>query len=143
MESEKVVQIKDQKIATEICEAEFDRFVDAMDLDVDPAGMDDEDKESFVAAKRSIIRAMKSGRLVVNAEGEIEYTPTKGDTEKITFSEPKGASYMAMDSKKKGHDVAKTYATMADMTGQSIQRFSKMHNRDIKICTNVMILFLA
>lgn len=143
-ENENVVQLDARpRVGTEVCEAEFQKFVEAMDLDVDPKGMDEEDKESFVSCKRIMMRAMEDGSLVVNENGECVYTPKKGKTDPITFYEPTGASYMAMDSKKKGHDVSKTYATMADITHQDIIRFSKMANRDIKVCSAIVQLFLA
>lgn len=131
------------KVAPEVCETYFEQFVEAMDLDVDPVGMDDEDKTSFVNAKRVMIAAMMDGSLVINDDGEPVYTPKKGHTDPITFHEPTGASYMAMDSKKKGHDVGKVYATMADITRCPATRFAKMANRDVKVCQAIIALFLG
>ena len=132
--------------SNEVAENDFARFVDLMDLDVDPDGMDDEDKMTFQDAKRKIMRAIKAGSLVVNEEGEILYTTTApGDSggKLIRFAEPDGAAIAAMDSKKRGHDIGKTYACMAAITKQSPQLFGKMKNRDIKICQAILALFLA
>lgn len=139
--SAKVIPIASNDVA----EADFARFVDLMDLDVDPDGMDDEDKMSFQDAKRKIIRAIKAGSLVVTEAGEPRYTTTAPGSEGkvILFAEPDGAAIAAMDSKKRGHDVGKMFACMAAITKQSPTLFGKMKNRDIKICQAILALFLA
>lgn len=133
----------EQKVATEVAEQEFDRFVEAMDLDVDPAGMDDDDKASFKVAKRRIITGIERGQIVVDEKGQPVFTPSMGNTSAIVFYEPRGASLMASDQKKKGHDVAKMLATLADMTKQPPARFSDMVNRDLKIVLALGNLFLG
>lgn len=132
---------KQQVVAPEVAEAEFERFTEAMDLDVDPQGMDDEDKKGFIDCRRKVVNAIVEGRLVIDEKGQPVFTPSEGGS--ITFREPRGSALMAMDSKKKGHDFSKLYATMAETTEQPITRFSKMANRDLKVCTAVMTLFLA
>lgn len=134
----------DQQVAAEVAESEFERFCDAMDIDTDPLEMDEEELKGFAATKRALIKSMCAGQLVIDEAGRPVYTPRLGDNRTpIVFSEPTGASYMAMDSKKKSHDVTKMYAAMADMTGQPIVRFSRMANRDIKVCQKIIVLFMA
>lgn len=135
--------IKGKKIATEECERQFQEWVEAMDLRFDPSAWDDDDRSSFLQARDALIYAMESGHLVLNDESLLVYTPKLGDTNPITFYEPSGASFMAMDKKKQGHDVAKTYATLADFTKQSPGLFAKMKSRDIKVCNAIMMLFLG
>lgn len=132
-----------ETIAADVAEHEFMRFVEAMDLDVDPTGWDDEDKRSFEEAKRKLVSALRSGKLVIDEHGQPVFTPSQPPTDPITFYEPTGATLMAMDQKKKNHDVAKMYAAMADMTRQPMTRFSKMVNRDVKICTAIASLFFG
>lgn len=131
-------------VAKEVAEAEFERFADIMDLDIDPAGMDEEDKTGLEQNKKRIISAIQKGALVVNDKGEPVFTPqrTQG-LEDITFHEPTGASLMAMDRKKKNHDISKMFATMADMTGGHSNSFSKMKMSDLKVCLAVTTLFLG
>lgn len=134
-------------VAEDLAEQEFQRFADAMDLDIDPKGMDDDDRAAFKHAKRRFIQSMMIGKLVVDEKGQPIYTPSGNgapneDLKPITFREPSGASLMAMDSKKKDHSVEKTMAFMADQTGESPSRFAKMPNRDLKICMAVSGLFL-
>lgn len=128
----------------ESAELEFDRFVDLMDLDVDMADMDDEDKKDFTLEKGKIVKALQRGSLVISDQGEPIYTPVRSDNKgAITFHEATGASLMAMDRKKKNADVTKMYATMADMTKEPIVRFANMKMFDVKICTAITTLFLA
>jgi hypothetical protein len=131
-------------VVEEVAEQEFIRFVDAMDIDVDPEGMDEEDRKGFVQQKTKIVSAIKSGALVINDNGEPVYTPVRtNDATPITFFEPTGASLMAMDRKKKTEDIGKFYAAMGDITKTSAGVFSKMRMSDLKICMAITTLFLA
>lgn len=131
---------REKKVATEVAEHEFVRFCEAMDLDTEPKG-DDEDLRSYNETKRRIVDAICEGRLVVDEDGQPVFTPSDGGS--ITFYEPEGSSLLAMDQKKSGHNVGKSFAVLAAMTKQPAMRFSKMKNRDLKICQAVMVLFLG
>jgi len=133
-----------EKIALEVAEAEFTRFGDLMDLDLDPLDMDEEDKKGFEQQKKRVISSIQNGSLIINENGEPIFTPTvKEGANPLTFHEPTGASLMAMDHKKRTEDVGKLYATMADMTGSSTGIFSKMKMRDLKVCMAITTLFLG
>ena len=132
-------------VAVDMAEAEFDRFAESMDLDLDTAGMDAEDLTAFAKQKNRIIRAITKGALVVNDNGEAVYTPHRPSSkhkEAITFHERTGASLMAMDSKKKNHDVAKTYATMGDMCRVHQNIFAVLAGEDIKVCEAIYALLM-
>lgn len=131
----------DKKVATEVAEAEFERFADAMELDVDRTHMDDADKAAFLSNYRTFIQAVERGRLSVNDKGEPVYTPSSGDP--LTFHEPEGADLMQSDGRKAGHDVKKFYTIMGAMTKTSALRFEKMANRDLKVCQSIALLFLG
>ena len=131
------------KVALEVAEKEFDRFTNDMDLDVDEKFMDEGDLTAFNKQKRRIITAICNGSLVINDNGEAVYTPQKsGDIEPLVFHERTGASVMAMDSKKKNHDMAKTYAVMGDITKVHQNTFAKMKGIDIKICEAIFALLM-
>ena len=133
------------KIALEVANAEFERFTEEMDLDIDTAKMDDEDKTAFEKQKSRVIRAIQRGALIINEEGEAVYTPyhpRSGHKEPITFHERTGASLMAMDGKKKGHDVAKTYAVLADMCGVHQNVFAGLVGPDVKTCEALFSLLM-
>ena len=128
-------------ITEEVAKAEIARFAEAMDLDLDPAGMDDEDKKSLAEAERKLVRAMLAGQLVINECGEPVVKTSAGQT--ITFKEPKGAALMEMDQRKKSHDIARLYTVMGAITGLPTKTFSDMANRDVKVCIAITNLFLG
>jgi len=124
---------------------EFDRFIEDMDLDLDTADMDQEDLNAFNRQKKRIIRAIEKGSLVINENGEAVYTPANPKskhTEAITFHERTGASLMAMDTKKKNHDVAKTYAVLADMCKVHQNVFAGLVGTDVKVCEALFALLM-
>ena len=132
------------KIALEVAESEFTRFVDLMDLDVELSDMDEDDRKGFKQQKDRMISAIRSGSLVINDSGEPIFTPQRtSDCNSITFYEPTGASLMAMDRKKKTEDIGKLYATMGDMTKTNANIFSKMKMADLKVCMAIATLFLG
>ena len=135
----------DNKVAKEVAEAEFDRFVECMDLELDAADMDAEDLTQFTKQKNRLIRAIEKGTLVFNDNGEAIYTPQNERSkirDAITFHERTGASLMAMDGKKKNHDVAKTYAILADMCKVHQNVFAGLVGTDIKICEALFSLLM-
>ena len=133
----------ENKIAPEAAELEFDRFIDAMDILVDTAKLDAEDLTGYNKLRDRIIDAVCKGALVFNDDGEAVYTPQHRNskhTDPITFHERTGASLMAMDGKKKGHDVAKTYAILGDMCKVHPSVFAGLVGRDIKVCEALFAL---
>lgn len=132
-------------IDKETAEAEFNRFVEEMDLDLDTADMDAEDLTAFNKQKSKIVRAIQKGNLLVNDKGEAVYTPCHARSkhlDAITFHERTGASLMAMDGKKKNHDVSKTYAVMADMCKVHPSVFAGLVGADIKVCEALFALLM-
>lgn len=139
-----VVAISDRnesKIPRELAESEFERFAEAMDLDIDRTRMDADDQKGLDEAKQVLFRAMERGQLVIDEKGQPVFTPSSG--EPITFYEPTGASFISMDAKKKDHQVAKLIAIMADITRLPEKIFSKLPNRDFKVCRTIVTLFLG
>lgn len=128
-------------IALEVAEAEFERFAVKMRLDLDPSGLDSDDKKNLADAKRRFLTAMQQGLLIVDDAGQPVFTPEQG--EPITFYRPRGATLMAMDVKKAGHDITKGLAAMAEMTKQNIVRYHDMPMPDLRICQAIVALFLG
>ena len=135
----------ENKVDIKTAESEFERFVEAMDLDLDTADMDNEDVVAFKKTKNRLIHAIQKGSLVFNEDGEAVYTPINvksKHTDAITFHERTGASLMAMDTKKKGHDVAKTYAVLGNMTGLHQSVFAGLVGIDVKICEAIFAFLM-
>lgn len=132
-------------VAKDMADAEFERFAELMDLDLDTSGMDSEDLTQFTKLKNRVIRAIEKGALVINDNGEAVYTPqnTKSKCQdSLTFHERTGASLMAMDGKKKNHDIAKTYAVMADMCKVPVNTFAGLVGIDVKVCEALFALLM-
>lgn len=134
-----------EKIEKEVATGEFERFIESMDLYFDTNEMDAEDQTSFNKSKNRLIRSIQKGDLVINDDGEAVFTPANKKSrhkDPITFHERTGASLMAMDGKKKNHDVAKTYAVMADMANCHPKVFAGLMGNDVKICENLFVLLM-
>ena len=138
--------VDEPKVYREFAEAEFARFVDLMDLDIDEATLDDEDKKGLFENKRRIINALMAGSLVVNDKGEPIFTPARVGSSShhpITFHEPSGSAVMEMDRKKDGHDIGKMVAVMANVTATNPAKFAGLKYADLKVCMAIMMLYLG
>ena len=127
----------EEKIDISVAEAEFERFAEAMDIDIETMNMDEDDQSQFDKIKRRVIRAIQKGSLIVNDNGEAEYTPQNGKSRRkdpLTFYERTGAALMAIDDKKRGHDVARMYAVMGNMCKVHPSVFAGLVGTDIKVC---------
>lgn len=137
--------MSEDKLDKDTAQAEFDRFVECMDLDLDTSQMDAEDLTAFNRQKGKVLRALQRGNLIINDNGEAVFTPTNPRSkykEAITFHERTGASLMAMDGKKKNHDVSKTYAVMADMCQVHPNVFAGLVGSDVKLCEALFALLM-
>lgn len=132
------------KIDKTVALSEFERWADAMDLDIDLDGATEENIETFDGHKSKIVGAIMKGSMVINEQGEAVYTTQRGDEPTtIVFREADGASLMAMDKGKKDENISALYGSMASITGQHKFLFTKMKMTDLKICIAVTTLFLA
>jgi hypothetical protein len=120
-----------QKVATEVAEAEFARFLATFDLDWgETAALDDDERKSFEQMKAPVIRAMTRGTLVIDGNGEPVFTATDGFNP-ITFREPKGKAVL---NNKGDGSGARMGALMVALTGESALRFDGLPLRDLKVC---------
>lgn len=133
------------KITPEMAEMEFARFAEEMDLDVDREKMDHEDRKGFDEQKAKIVRAICAGILTINEAGEpvLSYMDKEGKKSSLTFHEPDGAAYLALDGKAKHADQRRQFEFMAAMTGTSAGTFGTMRNRYFKICQAIVVFFVA
>lgn len=123
-------------------ESEFRRFVDEMELDVDPAMMDEDERKAFDLLRRRLLDALRRGQLVIDKEGRPVFTPT-GATESITFNRPRGKDLLAMDRHKAYAERAKTFTVMAEITKAPRELFENMAGRDLRICLSITSLFFS
>jgi len=132
------------KIAKEVAEADFDRFVAAMRLNLSTEGMEPEDRTQLEQQKRRIIDAALDGSLVMSEKGVPTFTPQDSeDREPIAFPQPKGADFMQADMIRKNHDIEKTYAMMAATTHQKVARYAEMEWSDLRVLQAIANLYMG
>lgn len=130
-------------IDKETAELEFNRFIEAMDLEMDDSS-DAEDKDDYMALKGKLVKAISKGSLIIDDKGQPVYTPERSDDQKpLTFYEPTGANLIAMDKRKAGEDISKFNAVMAEMCKVHPKVFARMKFKDYKMCQSIVTLFLA
>jgi hypothetical protein len=137
--------MQEQAIATEVAQAEFQRFAKAWDIETDTKDMDVESREDFEKLSRTIVRAIEHGRASVNDDNGVDYqlsTPV-GEIDSLTFRVPRGVDYMAMDTYKERETSRKMFAFMASTTKQSVKFFGSLSGADIKFAQAVTTLFMA
>ena len=137
---------KKSVMTDELAQSELERWADYHDIDLFVTGADGNKILDAGAAK--LVKAIKSGVLVLNEKNEWEYTvgprsPAGYAGEKITIKAPTGAAYMAMDKFKEQESFHKTAAMLSAITGQEVSWFSKIDNYDFKILSLVAGFFTA
>lgn len=121
-------------------EAEFDKWAEDWDLDLE-TDMDDPDSKSLLDDhKRRIVKGLIQGKLSIKDEEITLKTRADGS---VMFKVPTGAAYMELDRAKDSHTMKKMHNFMAAMTGKTPSFFAAMDGRDIKICQAVVSLFMA
>ena len=131
-------------VSREVAESDFERFLDAMDIQVNPDKLDDEELDKFDDQKEKIVVSIERGHGVVNDDGIFEYTPHRiPDSETIIFYEGSGESLLASDGKKKNDDFRKLFAIMAKNCKIRPKVFYDMKSSDINVCVAVITLLMG
>lgn len=130
--------MKAQKVSFEVAEAEYQRVVDALDLERDPASETKEETARIEETKAAICRAICDGTFEVDDKGRI-VAFLGGET--ITFNHPTGSTFMAID--KRTGDIARGVAVLQDISRKSDGFFAKLPMREFKLCLKVVALFLG
>lgn len=134
------------KVSVDAATADFERFAECMDLDLDTKDMGREEKVDFEALKGQFVSALCTGKITVNEAGEptVHFAlPPNPDDTSVTFHEPTGSAFLALDKGQKNADISKQFMMMGEICGCQHALFSKLKNRDLKICRMVLALFLA
>ena len=128
------------KVATEVAEAEFDRWVDANALGrkLARANADPVDRKGVADNRSIIIGAIEDGDLVLNEENEFVFTPAIGERTPLKFAEPDGGMITAGLAK-----TGDSARLLAALTKTVPPRFTKMKARDLAVCDAIASLFLV
>lgn len=131
-------------VAHEVALDEFNRFCDLMDIDRNEDAMTEEDAKSFQEPRDVLVKAIMQGGLVINEDGEPVYSPKNSPkVGTLTFREPNGADYMAMDRKKDGQNIAKMWTLAESVTKSTPGTIANLRNRDLKVVRAIMQLFMG
>lgn len=135
-------------LSEELAENEFSKWTDENDINVNTAGMNEQEAISFNLMKTRIIKAISKGLLIVNDNGNFEYTvssrsPNGYAGDKVEILPPDGKAYMAVDNFKKDQNVHKSMAILSAMTGKDVSWFSKLANCDYKLFDAVVTFFIT
>jgi hypothetical protein len=126
-------------VGDDVCEHELARFADAYDLDLNPTDADD--KKKLDDSKAILIRAMKRGRLVIDADGNPVYTATGGEVFK--FKQWTGATLMNAQGVSDTHQVTKLHRMLAEVTGRDATAFAKLAGPEYRVVTTLFTLFFT
>lgn len=124
------------KVAPEVALEDFNRMCVARRIDLDESDWDDDDRKSFAALKKLIVKAICSGSLTVDDSGDPSYTTPSGASFK--FKKATGATLIAMDGKT---GTAKVFAALADMSGKATSHFGQLEVADLNLLANLFTLF--
>jgi len=128
------------KIEKEVAQNEFERWASAWRIEIDESELNEEDAQSLSEQRSKIVKAIERGYLTVSEDGtELVLNTNKGD---VTFKEPTGAAYLAMDQHK-NKNMASSFGFMGAMTGTPAKYWSSVRGADLKIAQAVTAIFLA
>lgn len=135
----------EMKVAPEVAQAEYERWIDSMGLEdkLDETGMEAEDRKSLNAKKQTLIKAIQRGHLVVDSEGRFVFTPRfSEDKTPLVFHRPMGRDTEAMGQAK--HQEGKLFKFMVAITHEVDVRFKNLDMAyDGEVCIAIASLFLA
>lgn len=133
-------------MSEELALAEVKRWAEANDIEITAEGEDGAQK--LDAAVPKLVRAVQQGRLVVNDNGDFEYTvsassPAGFAGEVLKFAEPTGAAYLTMDKFKGEQSFHKLMGVASAMTGKDVSWFSRLGNHDFKVVMYIAGFFIG
>lgn len=131
------------EITVDVARKELQRFANAMDLDWELEYLSEKERQEFDKQERVLIKAMQKGKLLINDNGEPEYTTTNQELDPLVFREPKGTDLMSMDKGKENEQVGKMYRMIASICGVSPRVISSLPHRDQKVITGLTVLFFG
>lgn len=138
--------MSEEKVAREVAEQEFERYLEAMDLSARISlerCTDAEDRKSLEDLRWTLVQAIQEGHLVIREDGTAELHPKVGNTTPVHFPEPDGKAIAAMDQAKRDQGALKTNMLLGKWTGLNPERFAAMKMRDYRVCAALVTLFLA
>lgn len=131
-------------LTEELANEEFEKWAEAMDIDVEESGGEDKDGDSLLrSGKKSVVKALMRGSMVLNDDGNLEYTLSSHNRaelcgEKLVLGMPPASVYAFG----KGNAGEAIFAFVSGMTGKDKGFLSKISYADFKVLQAVAGLFL-
>jgi hypothetical protein len=133
------IQKPEMKFDEKSAISEFERMANRWRSKIDQD--DDQAKADVGMSIDKVIDAIRAGRIGVGEDAlPVLYVDGKDD---LKFYPPNGSVTMAMDQRKKDHDVSKVYAGLAKWTKTSVPTFGKMEPADLDLCLALFVLFFG
>jgi hypothetical protein len=104
-------------------------------LDIDEHEMTEDEKSSFNEFRDEWVKLMARGRLKV-VDNDPVFTTGRGDA--LRFHKPTGATLMAMDGFSENQGMAKTVASLAEITQTSVGTFKKLDLAEFNFCAGLI-----
>lgn len=135
------------KIAVDVCEKQFEALCLKRRIETDVKHMGKIEAVLFESRKRTVLRAMARGELVINNDGNPQFTPPTepGATPlpPIIFYKPTGATLMAQDGFPQNHDVARAAAVATELTKSAPGALSKLESVDFELVCEISNFLLG
>jgi len=133
------------KMAPEVAEAEFTRFAELWDIDVDETSMSEDDLEGFEKLKRPLVRGFAGGWVTLDDEGilTVALRHSKNVDYDTLSLDPSKADVLSMDKYKDRQNQHKIKAYMGTMARKPVKLLAGIDPRDEKYLRGAILLFLA
>jgi hypothetical protein len=128
--------MKNEKVAKEVAELEFERICAFARVDTDDSEWSDEEKSKWEELRSELVTLIRKGALVVSEDGAPMFAGLK-------FRAPTGAAIMAFETYAPDKKMSNLAAVMCELTGSDKGTFGKMHARDFNACSHITTLFLG
>jgi len=129
------------KVAADVCAAEFKKLCELRRIDTDPANMSELEAAQFEGRKKAILRAMARKEVVVNPDGLVVFTPQGGKA--ITFYKATGATLMAQDGHGPYHNIARVVAIATELTKSPPGNLSELPIEDFELVCEITNFLLV
>lgn len=129
----------DYKLTQELAEEEFELLCEALLIDTDTSGEDEESVKSFETLKKKLVKALRLGSLTISDDGKPSYRTAAGKT--LEFGQMNGSILMSMDRIKDGENTKKMFTAINELTGGGVSP-SQLNMKDIGVLFALVSLFL-
>jgi hypothetical protein len=131
----------EEKVNSEIAKNDFQRLVDAAEVDVD--GMSEQELAEFEETKRKFIRHIQTGKMNIDDDGLPSIRLRGSEVQELKFRVPYTDTIIAQGRVLNGNDAAKARAMIAEATGVPAKTISRhVIAKDFILAQRILGFFL-